>query len=178
MELRRKINKLIKIPFFILLKYIDRQKYARKLGVNFGENCHFYGDISWGTEPWIITLGNNVHVTAECRFVTHDGATLLFRDREPTLELTRPITVGHNVYIGTRSIIMGGVNIGSNIIIGAGSIVTHDIPDNSVAVGVPAKVIKTADEYFEKAKKESIKLGHLKYEEKDRALKAYYGYFK
>lgn len=62
------------------------------------------------------------------------------------------------------------------MIIGAGSIVTHDIPDNSVAVGVPAKVIKNIDEYFEKAKRESVGLGHLKYEEKDKALRKYYKY--
>jgi len=73
---------------------------------------------------------------------------------------------------------MGGVNIGNNVIIGAGSIVTRDIPDNSVAVGVPARVIKTTEAYFEKAKRESIGLGHLKYEEKDRAMKEYYGYLK
>jgi len=170
--------KLIRKPYFFLLKRIDRQAYARKIGVNFGKDCFFYGEIFWGTEPWIITLGNNVHISTECRFVAHDGATLLFRDREPTLELTKPITIGNNVYIGTRCLIMGGVNIGNNVIIGAGSIVTRDIPDNSVAVGVPARVIKTTEAYFEKAKRESIGLGHLKYEEKDRAMKEYYGYLK
>ena len=71
---------------------------------------------------------------------------------------------------------MPGVNIGNNIIIGAGAVVTKDIPDNSVAVGVPARVIKTADEYFEKIQKESLHLGHLKGEEKDIALKKYYNY--
>ena len=55
---------------------------------------------------------------------------------------------------------------------------THDIPDNSVAVGVPAHVIKTADEYFEKAKKESIGFGNLKYKAKDKKLREYYGYKK
>lgn len=178
MGIKRKLKKLVKMPYYAILSRLDRTKYVKKIGVNFGSNCHFYGNISWGTEPWIITLGDNVHITAECRFVTHDGATLLFRDREPTLELTRPITIGNNVYIGTRSIIMGGVKIGNNVIIGAGSIVTHDIPDNSVAVGVPARVIKTAEEYFEKAKEQSLGLGHLKYEEKDRALREYYGYKK
>ena len=176
--MNHKIKKLFTVPYLWAVDKISHEKYARAVGLNFGKNCHFYGKISWGTEPWIITLGDNVHVTAECRFVTHDGATLLFRDREPTLELTRPITVGNNVYIGARSIIMGGVNIGNNVIIGAGSIVTKDIPDNSVAVGVPARVIKTAEEYFEKAKAESLGLGHLRYEEKDRALKEYYHYRK
>lgn len=53
---------------------------------------------------------------------------------------------------------------------------TKHIPDNSVAVGVPARVIKTADEYLEKIKKESLHLGHLKGEEKDRALMKHFGY--
>ena len=53
---------------------------------------------------------------------------------------------------------------------------SKDIPDNSVAVGVPERVIKTADEYLEKLKKESLHLGHLKRQEKDKALMKYYGY--
>lgn len=80
------------------------------------------------------------------------------------------------MYIGNNVLLLPGVTVGSKVIIGAGAVVTHDIPDNSVAVGVPAKVIKTADEYFEKIQKESLHLGHLKGEEKDKALKKYYGY--
>lgn len=71
---------------------------------------------------------------------------------------------------------MPGVNIGNRVIIGAGAVVTRDIPDNSVAVGIPAKVIKTADEYFDKLKRESLHLGHLKGQEKDRALMKLYNY--
>lgn len=73
-------------------------------------------------------------------------------------------------------LILAGVTIGSNVVIGAGAVVTKDIPDNSLAVGVPARVIKTADEYLEKLKKESLHLGHLKGQEKDKALMEYYGY--
>ena len=71
---------------------------------------------------------------------------------------------------------MPGCKIGNKVVIGAGAVVTKDIPDNSVAVGVPARVIKTADEYFEKLQKESLHLGHLRGEEKDKALKAYFHY--
>ena len=141
-----------------------------------GGGVHLYGRNEWGSEPWIITLGNNVHITDGVRFITHDGGTLIFRKDVPDLEITKPIVVGDDVYIGTNVIILPGVKIGSRVVIGAGAIVATDIPDNSVAVGVPAKVIKTADEYLEKLKRESLHLGHLRGEEKDKALKEYFGY--
>jgi acetyltransferase-like isoleucine patch superfamily enzyme len=84
--------------------------------------------------------------------------------------------VGDYVYIGVRSIILPGVTIGNNCIIAAGSVVTKNVPDNSVVGGIPAKFIKSTDEYLEGIKKRSLKLGHLKGEEKDAALKKYFNY--
>lgn len=155
---------------------VNQVKYAKKIGVNMRGEVHLYGTIGWSTEPWIITLGNNVHITGGVKFLTHDGGTLLFRKQIPDLEITKPITIGDDVYIGNNVLILPGVNIGNKVIIGAGAVVSHDIPDNSVAVGVPARVIKTADEYLEKAKASSLHLGHLKGQEKDKALMQYYGY--
>ncbi len=151
-------------------------EYAKKIGVNINGNIRLYGKVSWSTEPWIITIGDDVYITDGVKFLTHDGGTLLFRKYVPDLEITKPITIGNHVYIGNNVIILPGVNIGNNVIIGAGAVVSKDIPDNSVAVGVPARVIKSADDYFEKIKKESLHLGHLKGEEKDKKLKEYYGY--
>ena len=149
----------------------------KKIGVNFPwGGVHVYGNVAWSTEPWLITLGNNVHITNGVKFLTHDGGTLLYRKYVPDLEITKPITVGNDVYIGNNVIILPGVNIGNNVVIGAGAVVSRDIPDNSVAVGVPARVIKTADEYLEKLKRESLHLGHLKGQEKDKALMEYFGY--
>lgn len=166
-KIRRKIVQLLYPPV----------KYAKKIGVNFPiGGVHLYGKIKWGTEPWLITLGNNVHITDGVRFITHDGGTLLYRKQIPDLEITKPITVGNDVYIGLNAIILPGVTIGNNVVIGAGAVVTKDIPDNSVAVGIPARVIKSADEYLKKIKKESLHLGHLKGQEKDKALMDYYGY--
>lgn len=152
------------------------EKYAKHIGVNIKGNIHIYGNPQnmFGTEPWCITLGDNVHITREVLFVTHDGGTLLFRKYEDDLEITKPIVIGNDVYIGVRSIIMPGVTIGNNVIIAAGAVVTKDVPDNSVVGGVPARIIKTADEYFEKIKRESLHLGHLKGNEKDKALREYY----
>lgn len=150
-------------------------RYLKKIGLNFtpGE-LHIYGNVDFSTEPWIITIGKNVHITNGCKFLTHDGGVLILRQYEPDLEITKPIIVGDNVYFGNNVIVLPGVTIGSNVVVGAGAVVTKDIPNNSVAAGVPAKVIKTIDEYFEKCKSESLHLGHLKGKEKDRALKKYY----
>lgn len=164
--------------FFKLLYKINRVKCIRKLGVNAGENLHVYGTVQVGSEPWLITLGNNVYLTNGVRFICHDGGTLLFRDKISDLEITKPIVLGSNVYVGNNVIFLPGSTVGNNVVIGAGAVVSGNIPDNSVAVGVPAKVIKSIDAYFEKIQRESLHLGDLKGKEKDDALKKYYHYEK
>ena len=59
-----------------------------------------------------------------------------------TLELSKPVSIGNNCWIGGGAIILPGVTIGNNCVIGAGAVVTKNIPDDSMAVGNPAKVIK------------------------------------
>ncbi|EPT8082156.1 DapH/DapD/GlmU-related protein [Vibrio vulnificus] len=153
--------------------------YAKGLGVKLGENVNFYGlkPGQFGAEPWLIEIGNNVYITAGCQFITHDGGTLILRKEVPDLELCDQIKIGNDVYIGMNTMICPGVVIGDRVIIGAGSIVTKSIPSNSVAVGSPARVIKTVDEYLEKAKINSIKLGDLYGKEKEIALKKHFNVF-
>lgn len=153
-------------------------KYAKKMGVNFSGdgNVTIYGKCSYGSEPWIITIGDNVYITNNCQFITHDGGTLLFRKDIPDLEITKPIIIKNNVYIGNNVTILPGVTIGNNVVIGTGSIVTKNVPDNCVVAGVPAKFIKSIDQYREKLISESIHLGHLQGKEKDNALRKYYKY--
>jgi acetyltransferase-like isoleucine patch superfamily enzyme len=151
--------------------------YARSIGVRMGKNVNFYGMPSgmFGTEPWLITIGNNVYITSGVTFVTHDGGTLILRKEIPDLEYTAPITIGNDVYIGVRTIILPGVIIGNRCVIGAGSVVTKSIPDNSVAAGVPARVIKTTDEYLEGLKRKSLHCGQLIGKEKEAFLKKIFG---
>lgn len=66
------------------------------------------------------------------------------------IDLFGEIVIGNNVHIGTNAVIMPGVKIGNNCIIGVSAVVTKNVPDNSVVVGIPAKVIKNIDEYREK----------------------------
>lgn len=170
--------RIIKYIYLLILARINKIYYVKKIGVNFGDDLHIYGSPlgMFGTEPWCITLGNHVHITREVLFVTHDGGTLLFRHQFPDLEITAPIIVGNYVYIGVRSIILPGVNIGNNVIIAAGSVVTKNVPDNCVVGGVPAKVIKTADEYLEGIRERSLRIGHLKGVSKDLELKRIFNY--
>lgn len=145
----------------------------KKIGVKIVKDVHYYGNPydMFSAEPWLISLGNHVHITREVLFVTHDGGSLLFRHNIPDLEYTAPITIGDYVYIGVRSVILPGVNIGNNCIVAAGSIVTKDVPDNSVVGGVPAKIIKSTDEYLQGLKSRLLHLGHLKGDDKDKALR-------
>jgi len=148
-------------------------KYATFLGVNLGENIKFYGmkPGMFSTEPWLISIGDNSHITSGVTFITHDGGTLILRKKVPDLEITAPITIGSNVYIGVNVILLPGTILGDNCIVGAGAVLKGNYPSGSVIAGIPGKVIKTTDEYLEKAKLNSLKVGHLSGVEKEKELK-------
>lgn len=119
--------------------------YARRLGVKVGESCRIYIQ-SWGSEPFLISIGDRVTITSGVKLLTHDGSTWLVRDQNGRrYQRYAPITIGSDVFIGVNTIVMPGVTIGSRVVIGAGSVVTKNIPDNSVAVGNPARVITSFD---------------------------------
>ena len=121
--------------------------YARKKGVKIGENCRIYIK-NWGSEPFLVSIGDHVTVTSGVKFITHDGSTCLVKDAQgKRYQRFAPIQVGSHVFIGVNTIVMPGVSIGSNVVIGAGSVVTKDIPDHSVAIGVPAKVVSSFDDF-------------------------------
>lgn len=177
--MKKIIRRIINIIGFIKSEIhakLNPLGYARSIGVTLGNNVNFYGMKSgmFSSEPWLIKIGNDVHITSGCVFITHDGGTLVVRKEVPDLELTAPISIGNNVYIGMNSTVLPGVSIGNRVIIGTGAVVTKDIPDNSVAVGVPARVIKTVDEYLEAAKKKSLHLGHLSGKVKEKELKKHF----
>ena len=170
---------LADIPGRLWQKYrirSDFMAYARSLGVRMGSNVRFYASnpSMFGSEPFLITLGNDVYITAGVQFITHDGGTLILRKEVPDLDYTAPIIIGNDVYIGMETIILPGVTIGNRCVIGAGSVVTKDIPDNSVAAGVPARVIKTTDEYLEGLKRKSLHCGHMGPAEKVLFLKEHF----
>ncbi|MGI5895149.1 MAG: sugar O-acetyltransferase [Candidatus Merdivicinus sp.] len=92
-----------------------------------------------------ITIGDNVFIAPNVCLVTEEHAKDV-KQRLAGLEYAYPIHIGNNVWICTGAIVLPGVTIGDNSIIGAGSVVTKDIPPNSLAVGNPCKVIRSLEE--------------------------------
>lgn len=123
--------------------------YARIIGVTIGNNCRMI-NVKYSTEPYLIKIGNHVSATS-VHFENHDGGVWCFREGIAGIDIIKPIIIGNNVYIGYGTVVLPGVKIGDNVIIGACALVSRDIPPNSVAVGIPARVIKTIDDYMAKA---------------------------
>lgn len=136
------------------LRYRRPIEWAKYIGVTVGKDCRLI-DVRFGTEPYLVTLGDHVSAT-RTTFETHDGGVWVIRDKYPDIDIIKRVTIGSNVYFGYGCIVLPGVTVGDNVIVGAGSIVSRDIPSNSLAVGVPARVIKTVDEYEVKAVNSSI----------------------
>ncbi len=88
-----------------------------------------------------VSFGDNVFIAPNCGFHTA-GHPIDAERRNKGLEYAHPIAVGNDVWFGAGVQVMPGVTIGSNVVIGAGSVVTKDIPDNVIAVGNPCKVLR------------------------------------
>lgn len=111
-----------------------------KMGKNVFVNTNCYL-MDCGT----IEIGDNVFIGPFCGFYTATHP-MDYATRNIYLEKALPIKVGSNCWFGANVSVMPGVTIGSGCVIAAGSVVTHDIPDNTMAAGVPAKVIKTIEQ--------------------------------
>jgi maltose O-acetyltransferase len=128
-------------------------KLMQKRGLQLGKNVYI------GTPAmidhqycWLISIGNNCIIAPGVFILAHDTST----KNSTRFGKIGKVTIGSRSYIGVHTTILPGVNIGHDVIIGAGSVVTKDIPNNSVAVGNPAIVIMSTLEFSERHRK-SIK---------------------
>ena len=113
---------------------LTRLYYCKVYGMEIGENTR----IAWTarldkTNPRGLKIGKNNQISFFASVITHDFVNNIHLE-------TR---IGDNCFIGAFSIVMPGVTIGDSCVIGAGSVVTSDIPSNSIAVGNPARVIRS-----------------------------------
>ena len=160
----------------IIKQYLDRKKihndaaaYWRERGAKIGKDCDINPYANLGSEPYLIEIGDHVRVCHKVEIYTHDGGLWVIRDYKEGCkgaDIFKPVKIGNNVHIGPESKIMPGVEIGDNVIIGVGAVVTKNIPNNSIAVGTPARVIESIDEYYEKNKDKYVDTKYMSAEEK------------
>lgn len=143
--------RIFKALFRLLVLFlVGRIGYARYLGVQVGAGCRLYIS-DWGSEPFLIKIGNRVTITSGVKLLTHDGATWLVRnDSGVRYQRYRRICIGDDVFVGIDAIVLPGITIGNRVVVGAGSVVTRDVPDNTVVVGNPAKRVCSFDSYRKK----------------------------
>ncbi len=133
------------------------ENYFRKKGYKVGKNNRIFIR-SLGSEPFLVKIGNHCTLTAGVIFLTHEGACWIFREEIPDLNVFGKIEIKDNCFIGMNSIIHANITIGPNSVVGAGSVVTKDVPPNCVVAGIPAKVICSTEDFKKKCLKRSSNL--------------------
>lgn len=152
---KRIVHILERLYVNVALRSNERRiKYLRDAGATIGKGVRI-GKVSMlGTEPYLVEIGDNTFLTGgDTQILTHDGAcamTYRMSLYPEECDYLGRVKIGANCFIGNKCMSMKHVTIGGNCIIGAGSVVTKSIPANSVACGVPAKVICSVEDYVRK----------------------------
>lgn len=174
-RLIKRLYRKIERTFYFIQGNYGVIKYYKKYGLVIGENCQILTNTVL-PEPYLINIGSNVKITDNVKFLTHDGGMYVLRNlnKLPNADKFGKIKIGNNVFIGNNVVILPNVTIGDNVVIGAGSVVTKNIEDNVVIAGVPAKTIKTIDEYYDSVKDECLFTKNLKPIDKEKIIKEHF----
>lgn len=154
-------------------RLLSPNKLAHKLGVRYGENCVFRTRL-FGSEPYLIEIGNNFETSSNVHFVTHDGSLSVIRNlykEFSDVDIFSKIIIGDNVFIGINTTILPGTRIGNNVIVGAGSVVKGELKSNGVYAGTPAKYISSIEEYKDKNERNFVHTYHMKPNLKEQFIK-------
>lgn len=123
-------------------EFIIEQPFYCDYGYNIEIGESFYANVNCVIlDGAKVKFGDNVFIAPNCGFYTA-GHPLDVKQRNSGLEYARPITVGNSVWIGANVSVLPGVTIGDNSVIGAGSVVTKDVPANTLAFGNPCRVVR------------------------------------
>ena len=152
MEILKKFKKKYNYIVNRTITSDDFNNYLKKKDIIVGSNTVFYGanSILVDTQrPWLIKIGAYTKITQGTIILQHDYSRSVLRRKYGDLLCEAGQTViGDNCFIGMNSIILMGTHIGNNVIVGAGSVVSGNIPDDVVIAGNPARIIRTLDEHY------------------------------
>jgi maltose O-acetyltransferase len=116
-------------------------------GLKLGKNVYVDDSVYIDHEfCWLVTIGDDSVLSVNVIILCHDASSA----RHTGHHKVGKVNIGCGTFIGAGTVILPGVSIGNNVIVGAGSVVTNNIPDNSVAVGNPARVIESISTFVEK----------------------------
>ncbi|WP_053062535.1 acyltransferase [Photobacterium aquae] len=147
-------------------------QYAKKVGVKLGNNIQL-NTKSFGSEPYLITLGDDLYTSANVTFITHDGSVNVLRnlyEECDDVDLIKPIKVGNNVFLGFGVVILPGATIGDNVIVGANSLVKGTLKENCVYAGNPIREICSIKDFYNKRKCDFLHTKKLSKEDKKQYL--------
>lgn len=163
------MKKILKLIYY---KLISAKKVAKLSGVTIGENCRILTK-QFGSEPYLIHIGNNFNCASNVQFITHDGTVNVIRVRFPEykdIDMVAPIVIGNNVTIGYGTILLPGTVIEDNVIIGAGAVVRGRVKSDGIYAGVPVKFICSLEDYVARSKHNFMYTRHLAPEEKHKVI--------
>ena len=126
--------KYARVKAYLFLRNYIAWKYRHIYGMDIGDNTGINRKAKLDTNinPEGIHIGKNCNILADAIILSHDACRSLKADTY----------IGDNTIVGIRSIVLPGVKVGSHVVIGAGSVVTKDVPDHCIVAGNPAKVIR------------------------------------
>lgn len=153
----------------LILKLLKPDHKARRIGVSIGANCQLPKSIDFGSEPYLISIGENFYCSDNVRFITHDGSINVVRNLHheyKNADILMPISIGNNVFLGYGVLVLPGVIIGDNVVVGANSLVKGCLDSDSVYAGSPTKKICSIDEFLEKNSKNINNTKQMSYKEK------------
>lgn len=158
----------VKLFDFLYLFLYGYEKYYKRKGAKIGKECSIRTKY-FSSEPYLIEIGNHVQITDGVRFFTHGGGWV-FRLQYPNFDSFGKICIKDNVYIGNCALILPGVTIEENVIVGAGAVVTKSIPANCIVAGNPAKIIGKIDDLLRNSLAYNLNIKNLDYKAKKNYL--------
>lgn len=135
-------------------------RQLRRKGLKVGKNLFVVSNVSLDRNNChLISIGDNCTLAHNVVILAHDTSGCV---ASRTQHRIAPVKLGNNCFIGSNTVVLPGVTIGDNVIVGAGSVVTRNLPSNCVAAGNPARMLETMDEFGVKQRRRELEKSNIR----------------